>query len=756
MLSNCLLTSGRSHYSAGLKVSPCALLSVMITVVIFGSLPIEAATWRNHTNVNGAFDLLPVGDTVWAATSGGLVMFSGADVRTFTNADGLGDNHLLFVTMDGAGLIWTGGQGGRLSVLDRATGEWKAFEFRDRDGQPLRLTAAAADGDFLWVGSNVGVHKFDTRHYGGEIKETYRRFGNLPADEPVNDVRIVGDFVWVATGAGCAQASREDINLQDFSHWRSYTRLNSGLQDDDVRALAGGSPVLYAATSTGVYAFQDQGFAGVWSAVPGPQVECYGLFDSSGEILVATASGIQQCTDDGCALLTTAGMAELRTRAVCKTAEGKVWAASYSGVGYSLFDGAAWVDSVVSGLASNTVHDVAATPDGSVWVVHPEGKPLSTWNGTQWRWVDAYLGAPENVLAVDSEGWLWVGGHGSGVTRLNPADPQNGVQHFDETNSPLRGTKPPPDDWYIVVLDIVVDDVGRLWFANTFDYDDRVLVFYDHGCWGYFGTRDGFGAVEPMSLFPLRDEVLVGFLGNGLADVDLDTTTSLCVNGSPVPQQLKMAFFDDGDGLPTNQVRCFWVDAARKVWVGTSGGLAYFDGVLRRFRTFPLGETPAPTINALLGDGGNNLWVGADEGLFVISPDGQVTQYSPDNSGLVDRKVAALAIDAGTSTVWIGTAGGVSEFIGAAERATPVNVIIAYPNPFIISRGDELLKFDAAYGTTIRIFTAAGDLVADLGTAGEWNGRNQAGKLVAGGVYLFVASDPQGNFGRGKFAVIRK
>ena len=738
---------------------PYFLASVMAIVVTLGGLPVGAATWRNHTNVNGAYALLPVGDSLWAATSGGLTLFSTSGVKTYTNADGLGDNHLSFVTADGFGRIWVGGQAGKLSSLEPAAGEWQSFDFVDRDGRPIRLTAAAVDGDLLWVGSGIGVHKFDTQHYGGEIKETYRRFGDLPADEPVNDVLIAGSSVWVATNAGCAVAGKNDINLQDFSHWRSYARQNSGLAYDEVRALAEDGGTVYAATNGGIYAFRVIGNDSIWSAVPGIQMESYDLFASAGELLVATASGIQRCRSESCDFLPTGGMLEYRTRAVCKTAEGKIWAASYSGVGYSIFDGSAWADSVVSGIALNTIHDIAVTPDGHVWAVHPEDKPLSEWDGSRWRSVNVYHGAPTvNCLAVDHEGYLWVGGHGTGVTRLNPANPEHDTLHFSQTNSPLRGTQPPPDDWYIVVYDIEVDDAGRVWMANTFDYSDRVLVFYDHGCWGYFGAGDGFGAVDPMALFPrpLHDELLVGFLSSGLADVDLDTTVSLCANGNPVPQELKILFFDDTDGLPTKQVRCLWIDAAGKVWAGTSGGLANFDGVLGRFRRFPLGDTPAPTINTLLSDGGNNLWVGADEGLFVISPDGQVVQYSPDNSGLVDRKVTALAIDERTSTVWIGTAGGISEFVGAAERATPVDEIIAYPNPFIISHGDELLKFDAAYGTTIRIFTAAGDVVADLGTAGKWNGRNEAGKLVAGGVYIFVASDAHGKFGRGKFAVIRE
>ncbi|MFC1475989.1 hypothetical protein ACFLQW_03205 [Candidatus Zixiibacteriota bacterium] len=741
---------------SGITSRAYIMLVGLTIIILFNQMPIQAAQWRNFTNVNTANDLLPDGAAIWAATTGGLVLFTDDTVRTFTNADGLGGNHLLFVTINSTGILWTGGASGRLSSFDPIVGQWRFFDFIDRDGQPLRLTAAAADKDLLWVASSVGVHKFDTEHYGGEITETYRQFGALPADETVNDVLIVGDYIWVATPAGCAVARTDDINLQDYSHWRSFSRDNSTLTDDNVVALAAQDDAIFAATSAGLYVFLLDDPDSTWSRIPGATVAFYDLYQTTDEILGAAAEGVVRCTAEECVFLPDEGMAEARSRAVCRSGEGTIWATSYNGKGYSLYDGIGWVDSMVSGPAANEVHDIAVTPGGLLWAVHP-GTATSMWDGLSWQLVDTFRGGPTiNTLAVDHEGYLWLGGHGTGATRLNPADPENDYEHFDETNSPLRGTEPPPNDWYIVVHDIVVDDSGRVWLANAFDYDDRILTFYDHGCWGYFGTGDGFPSYEPYSLFPLTNEVLIGFTDDGLADMDLDTTVALCIGGTQFPQSLNLIFMDDSHGLPTRQVRCMIVDVSRKVWVGTSGGLAYFDPVWGRFRTFALGDVAAPTINALVADGGNNLWVGADEGLFSITPDGRVTRYGPDNSGLVDRKVTSLAIGDDCETLWVGTSAGISQFIDAAKCATPLEEILAYPNPFIIAQGDEILKFDAAFGTTIQIYSAAGELVADIGTAVEWDGRNQAGKLVASGVYLFVADDEAGNFARGKFAVIRR
>jgi hypothetical protein len=514
-------------------------------------------------------------------------------------------------------------------------------------------------------------------------------------------------------------------------------------------------------TQVGVYAFVVEGADSTWSRLPGLQLNFRDLYRGPETIWGATNQGVAAVTAEGYTLLTTNGMASSSSRAVCREPDGTIWAAANNGSGYAVFDGNSWTNVTVAGIASNAVHDVAISSDGIVWVVHPDDKPISTWDGSTWgRIADAvYTGGPSvNALAVDHEGYIWAGGHGKGAVRFNPDAPDDDYQKFDHHNSPLRGTAPPPDDWYIVVHDIVVDDSGRVWLANAFDYDGRVVVFYDHGCWGYFGQGDGFPAVEPISLFPVQNEneLLIGFNINGLAGFEWTPGGPLCEGGVQLPHASTITLKGEDDGLPALQVRCSLVDAARKVWIGTSGGLAYYDDVFNEFHKFAIGDTPAPTINALIADGGNNIWVGTEEGLFMIAPSGEVVSYRPDNSGLADLLVTSLAIDNETNTLWIGTSGGVSEFIGAAADATPVEEILAYPNPFIVSRGDEVLKFDAAFGTSIQIYNAAGEIVADIGAAGEWNGRNDAGRLVASGVYIFVAVDAAGNYGRGKFAVLRQ
>jgi len=306
---------------------PASVTLVVLFFIFSLSLSVKAEEWRNFTNVNSANDLLPDGPVVWAATTGGLVLFTTDSAWTFTNADGLGGNVLSFVSLDSTGRLWTGGESGRLSSWDAESNRWTYFAFTDRDGRALRLTAAAADGDLLWVGSSVGVHKFNTEHFGGEITETYRRFGDLPADEEVHDVLITGDYIWVATSAGCAVARTDDINLQDYGHWRSFSSENSSLQNDDVVALAELHGTIFAATTGGLYTFSVDGPDSAWEEVPGSAVAFYDLYQSADEILGATANGIVTCSQNNCTFLPVEGMAEANSRAVFRSVDGILWAA---------------------------------------------------------------------------------------------------------------------------------------------------------------------------------------------------------------------------------------------------------------------------------------------------------------------------------------------------------------------------------------------------------------------------------------------
>jgi flagellar hook assembly protein FlgD len=82
--------------------------------------------------------------------------------------------------------------------------------------------------------------------------------------------------------------------------------------------------------------------------------------------------------------------------------------------------------------------------------------------------------------------------------------------------------------------------------------------------------------------------------------------------------------------------------------------------------------------------------------------------------------------------------------------------VFAFPNPYVVNSDADKLNFNYSRTGTVRIYDISGALIAELSVNGSWDGKNQKGKAVASGVYLFVLAADNGEIGRGKFLLINK
>jgi hypothetical protein len=85
--------------------------------------------------------------------------------------------------------------------------------------------------------------------------------------------------------------------------------------------------------------------------------------------------------------------------------------------------------------------------------------------------------------------------------------------------------------------------------------------------------------------------------------------------------------------------------------------------------------------------------------------------------------------------------------------------IHVYPNPFKPSTGDQAIIFGSIpTGSNIKITTLSGELIKSFVNTEEdrivWNAKNEAGKDVASGVYLYFV-DFSGGSASGKIVIIR-
>ena len=117
--------------------------------------------------------------------------------ENFTTANGLPDNHVFCVLVDG-NRIWAGTENG-LGLYEN--GKWKVFRPRtaSRITPCSRSLSTSSTGD-VWAGTMGGLSRISA----GRI-DTFTQLNSGLSNDIVYGVGVQGDFVWTATAAGASR-----------------------------------------------------------------------------------------------------------------------------------------------------------------------------------------------------------------------------------------------------------------------------------------------------------------------------------------------------------------------------------------------------------------------------------------------------------------------------------------------------------------------------------------------------------------------
>jgi hypothetical protein len=197
------------------------------------------------------------------------------------------------------------------------------------------------------------------------------------------------------------------------------------------------------------------------------------------------------------------------------------------------------------------------------------------------------------------------------------------------------------------------------------------------------------------------------------------------------------------------------------MWIGTPKGLNFWFAGEVGVRYNVINDN----INTIAVDVRNNKWIGTSGGLSLLDADGYSwTHYTTSNSALVADNVTCFAFNEQTGDVFIGTTNGLSSLETPFTRPEEnLNFVTGYPNPFLIDSENARFFIDnLAENCTVRIYTPEGYFVRHipeseiLGSRASWDGRNDRGKLVASGIYLYLVTSSDGWAKTGKVAVIKQ
>ena len=284
--------------------------------------------------------------------------------------------------------------------------------------------------------------------------------------------------------------------------------------------------------------------------------------------------------------------------------------------------------------------------------VAPLPVPCEAGAWQSYRVADGLVARPVLSIAIDPEGNGWFG-TGGGVSRM-------GADGTWTTYTAENSALPPGP-----VFDIALDDWGNKWFGVGATYTEGRWVgggvgvlSADNATWHAYTEENGlaFNSVTSIAV-DAHGNAWVGTDGRGVSVLWADTG--------------RWETFTVADGLGSDSVWAILIDPEGNKWFGTGylgepgGGVSKLsaDGATWESYTTPkfygLGEGLAANwVLVIASDAEGNTWFGTHNGgVSVLSADGKHwTTHNPENSGLVQLVVEAIAIDR-QGNKWFATVG---------------------------------------------------------------------------------------------------
>jgi ligand-binding sensor domain-containing protein len=667
----------------------CLFLCILFALPAF---PDSRGKWKVYVNANGINDVAVRGDTVWCATSGGVVRWDmkTGTYRQYTTLDGLFSNYVLCIAIGPDGTVWTGSPNG-VCRFDGVS--WRRISHLYGTSERESYCMAVAPDGSVWSSSSSMMSRYD-----GVSWTEYTTADGLPNGIAYDIVFDPDGTLWCSTSGGISRfgdgkwstipipgsfaglVADDRGVLLGTSEGIIYRRVNNAwvkvadapkngfLLSVSDETLWGGVAAEGGVASDSLYCIRDS----VCVVVSPPDSVQSGSFHQmaakdGGTVYVGTQHGLLRY--DGVSwkfFLTDDTLPALPVRAVKVAPDGSVW---FGGVGVVRFDGENWLKIPNARGVSRLIF----AQNGVMWGA---GNGLTMYDGSIWKDYKAEIGYPQMTqagftpwFAVSPNGVLWSEHYRGGLSRF---DGVTWTTLTEQDGLPATNVYP---------LTVGLD--GTLWCFAT----DRIYSF-DGATWKSWGGSDGPDVRDMYTRMMAR---------------------------------------------PDGTVCCT-----------TKTGVSLFNGV--RWETWASNAELGGTriIDFTIGSNGS-IWLGTGYGLYQY--DESVWTHFTRYDGLASNSVNGVDVDK-NGVVWLATQEGVSCFIPgtsvAGEEDRPSVVVMAnYPNPFNSSTVIEF-TFPVSSRAELAVYNAGGQkvrtIVAGAMSAGRhsvvWDGRDERGRPVASGLYF--------------------
>ena len=366
----------------------------------------------------------------------------------------------------------------------------------------------------------------------------------------------------------------------------------------------------------------------------------------------------------------------------------------------------------------------------------------------------------------------FVTSYGSGLLEMYGQEP---VCLYTPDNSPLRSAAPNNPSKYTRTDGAMYDDQGYLWVLNTADAAGTKnihVISPDQKQWSSFNVEYN----GELVVLHTPGEILMDNRNPQWKWIPLCRYNPglllLMDNGTPADSRddqvvFRSTWYDqNGNQIMPTEIHSLAQDLDGALWVGTNEGLFLIPPtvdyatsdrcervIIRRNDGTDLADylLDKEKINSIVVDGANRKWIGtATSGVFLLSPDGieTIEHFTVENSPVLSNTILSIAIQESTGEVFIGTGDGLMSYM---SDAIPVEEdftnIYAYPNPVHPNYKGYVVIKGLMADTEVRIVDANGNLVKVLeGLGGEvvWDVTNAVGERVASGIYTAICNTKDG------------
>lgn len=512
---------------------------------------------------------------LWVGTQGGIARFDGVRFTVFdhTNTPALRDDFVTDLVEDSQGTLWIATTNGGVTSFRGGV-----FSHLDSIGPRAGITLAATPDGSVWIGGHGGL----VQVRADSVARIFTTSDGLWSDHVRRLLTDKNGALWIATSGGLnrmvagkilSYASGIDAAGKDVSDLFLDRDDNLLVQTRDTRitrrSRGGIAPLVIDGLPFGIISDM--------------------LVDRDGNLWFASAGqGLLRVSDREVTRFTSKqGLSSDQVNTIYEDRTGNLWIGTLGGGLDRLQDGAFTTYAIEEGLAADPVQSVLEDHLGDVWVA--TGAGLSRIRDHEVRTLTIADGLPTNELLSlreDHAQNLWVG-TGEGLVRM-----RDGL--VSETIAQSQGV---PD---YQITGIYEDHERRLWLSTR----GGGVVRYSGGKARSFAKSDGLLDDFIFALIETTPGKILAGSRYGLDTIEDGRIGS----GSPA-----------NNGLSDVLILSLHYDADKTVWIGTNGrGLFRLkNGHLEQFTTHQ--GLPDDTINNILQDGTDNLWIGSNKGIFRVS-----------------------------------------------------------------------------------------------------------------------------------------